>query len=159
MNCPECDKEIPFFNQEYDFCEECGVYLHYCGDFGWKEVPVLDPITSTLTSWNGTGHNFLDEIRNSPTSNFLLTRKKIAWLITNSENHSRSATKDRWMSYNFKRYGLDFRPIDDYGKYSDERKGDWWDILMNRSKENLSKLANNQSKFITFNEILEEIKR
>lgn len=125
MNCPECDKEIPLFDQEYDFCEECGVYLHYCGDFGWKEVPVLDPITSTLTSWNGTGRNFLDEIRNSPTSNFLLTRKKIAWLITNSENYSRSATKDQWMSYNFKRYGLDFRPIDDYGKYSDERKGDY----------------------------------
>tara|TARA_Y100000593_G_scaffold70077_1_gene128625 strand:+ start:2214 stop:3224 length:1011 start_codon:yes stop_codon:yes gene_type:complete len=43
--------------------------------------------------------------------------------------------------------------------WCDERKGDWWDILMNRSKENLYKLSNNQSKFITFDEVLEEIKK
>ena len=43
--------------------------------------------------------------------------------------------------------------------WCDERKGDWWDILMNRSKENLGNIVNNQSKFITFDEILTEIKK
>ena len=77
MNCPECDKDILYSNQEYDYCEECRLYLHFCDDYGWKEVPVLDPITNKLTSWNGVGSNFLDEIRSSPTSNYLLTRKKL----------------------------------------------------------------------------------
>ena len=43
--------------------------------------------------------------------------------------------------------------------WCDERKGDWWDILMNRSKENLSKLMFSQDKFITFDDIFEEIKK
>jgi len=37
-------------------------------------------------------------------------------------------------------------------------KGAWWDILEKTSKFNLSKLANNQEKFISLQEIIDNIK-
>lgn len=43
--------------------------------------------------------------------------------------------------------------------WCDERKGNWWEILMNMSKINLSRLKNTQDKFYTFKDVFKEINK
>ena len=126
MNCPVCDEEITFSDQEHERCSQCSTYVHYCGpDYKWKKVPFLDPELMKLSDWNGLGSNFLDEIRKSPTSGFLMTRKHIVWLITGSTNQSRVTGKNTWMEYWLEEYGLEFQNLTDYNKYPDGSENDY----------------------------------
>ena len=43
--------------------------------------------------------------------------------------------------------------------YCGDAKGNWWKVLESMSKSNLSKLMNNQDKFLTFDDYRKELKK
>ena len=158
MNCPECDQELQSHSQKYQRCVECSIFFHFCGQNGWKKVPALDSKTMNLSPWNGLGHNFLDDIRNSPTSGFLMTRKKIVWLITGSQGQKTTLRKNKWMDFHLDNYGLEFINVTDYHNYPDELEKNYvgficisgslknFNLPLVNSQSNTSKM---KTKFIT----------
>ena len=147
MNCPKCNEELESHSQKYQRCVECSIFFHFCGQNGWKKVPFLDSKTMKLSPWNGLGNNFLDNIRNSPTSGFLMTRKRIVWLITSGSYHS-SKAKNMWMTHFLDEYGLEFITITDYQKYPDETEKNYigFICILDSSKDfNFPLLKNSES--------------
>ena len=105
MLCPKCDSEITESINNYSYC--CGVHLYYSKNLElWCRIPSLDGNTNHLKDWNGTGSNFLIELKNSITPNFLLTRLKHVWDITGVNSiHYADKKNDRSME-KLSEYGL-----------------------------------------------------